>query len=110
MKTFYDLRGGETKNDKPQVETVEGRVIWKTKTHWLIYINPDDHYNPILSKIYKDDMYWTTLIGYIVIPKGVRITSCYFATGLVDGLKNLFKTGKTSTITKSKGEFPEELL
>ena len=110
MKTFYDLRGGEKPGYKSEMESLQGRVIWKTKTHWLIYINPDDYHRSSMSFIHGKDHYWTTLIGYIVIPKGVVITSCYLAKGFWDGLKTLFRSGKTPAVTKTKVEFPEELL
>ena len=110
MKTFYDKRGGIEPGYKSNIDTVQAKVIWKTKTHWLIYVNPDDYYNSAVSFIHGEDVYHTTLIGYIVIPKGLIIHSCYLATGFWDGLKALFRSGETPAVTKTKGEFPEELL
>lgn len=110
MKTFYDKRGGLGVDDGPKIPALQGKVVWKTKTHWLIYISKDDYYNAFISGIEKRDVYHTTLIGYIVIPKGVIIHQCYLATGFWDGLKALFRSGKAVDEIKSKGEFPEELL
>lgn len=110
MKTFYDKRGGIEPGYLSTIDTVQARVIWKTKTHWLIYVSKDDYYNAGMSWMHNEDRYHTTLIGYIVIPKGVRIHSCYLATGFWDGLKALFRSGKTPAVTKTKDEFPEELL
>ena len=110
MKTFYDKRGGQEPGYLSKMPTLEGRVLWRTKTHWLIYISPDDYYDSFLSFLHNEDKYHTTLTGYIVIPKGVYITSCYLASGFWDGFKALFRSGKTPAISKSKGEFPEELL
>lgn len=110
MKTFYDKRGGAEPGHSSNVNTLQGKVIWKTKTHWLIYVDKDDYYNSFLSFVTNEERYHTDLIGYIVIPKGVIIHSCYLATGFWDGVKTLFRSGKTPAVTKSKGEFPEELL
>ena len=110
MRTFYDRRGGDRPGFNASIDEVQARVIWKTKTHWLIYVNPDDYYNSVASYLKDDDIYHTTLIGYIVIPKGVIIHSCYLATGFWDGIKALFRSGETPAVTKTKGEFPEELL
>lgn len=110
MKTFYDKRGGERPGYRSFTDNLQGRVIWKTKTHWLIYIDPDDYYSSHMSWIEGEPRYWTTLIGYIVIPKGVCIRTCYIATGFWDGVKVLFRSRKTPAVTKSKNEFPEELL
>jgi hypothetical protein len=110
MKTFYDLRSGEKPGHKSYMENLQGKVVWKTKTHWLIYIDPDDYYHSDMSWLHGEARYWTTLIGYIVIPKGVCIRTCYIATGFWDGLKALFRSGETPAVTKTKGEFPEELL
>ena len=108
MKTFYDKRGCHGVDDSPNIEALQGRVLWKTKTHWLIYISKDDYYNSFISNLEQRDVYHTTLIGYIVIPRGVIIHQCYLATGFWDGLKALFKSGKAPVVTK--GNFPEELL
>ena len=110
MKTFYDKRGGVEPGYKSNLDTVQGRVIWKTKTHWLIYVSKDDYYNAFISDLQQKDNYHTTLIGYIVIPKGVIIHSCYLATGFWDGLKQLYRSGLGDYPNKSKGAFPEELL
>lgn len=110
MKTFYDKRGGAEPGYNSNVNTLQARVIWKTKTHWLIYVDKDDYYNSFMSFVTNEEHYHTDLIGYIVIPKGVIIHSCYLATGFWDGVKTLFRSGKTPAVTKSKGEFPEELL
>jgi len=110
MKTFYDKRGCRGVDDSPNIEALQGRVLWKTKTHWLIYINKDDYYNSFISNLEQRDVYHTTLIGYIVIPRGVIIHQCYLATGFWDGLKALYRSGLDSYTSNSKGEFPEELL
>ncbi len=110
MKTFYDKRGKYNPKHVGGIDKVEGRVIWKTKTHWLIYVSKDDYYNAFVSNLEQRYNYHTTLIGYIVIPKGVIVNTCYLATGFWDGLKALFRSGKTPAITKTKNEFPEELL
>ena len=110
MRTFYDRRGGDRPGFNTSIDEVQARVIWKTKTHWLIYVNKDDYYASSMSFIDNEDRYHTDLIGYIVIPKGVIIQSCYIAKGFRDGLKALFRSGETPAVTKTKGEFPEELL
>jgi hypothetical protein len=110
MKTFYDKRGGKEPGYLSTLQSVQARVIWRTKTHWLIYVRPDDYYDSVLSFMHNEDRYHTTLTGYIVVPKGVYIKSCYLASGFMDGLRTLFRSGKTPAVTKSKGEFPEELL
>ena len=110
MKTFYDKRGKYDATLVGGIDKVEGRVIWKTKTHWLIYVSKDDYYNAFISDLQQKDNYHTTLIGYIVIPKGVIIHSCYLATGFWDGLKQLYRSGLGDYPNKSKGAFPEELL
>jgi hypothetical protein len=110
MKTFYDKRGGLEPGYRSSIDTVQGRVIWKTKTHWLIYVPKDDYYHSGMSWLHNEDRYHTTLIGFIVIPKGVVVHSCDLATGFWDGLRTLLRSGKTPAVTKSKGEFPEELL
>lgn len=110
MKTFYDKRGKYDPTLVGGIDKVEGRVIWKTKTHWLIYVSKDDYYNALISNLERKNNYHTTLVGYLVIPKGVIIHSCYLATGFWDGLKALLRSGKTPAVTKTKNEFPEELL
>ena len=110
MKTFYDKRGGDEPGYNSSVGTIEGRVIWKTKTHWLIYVSKDDYHHSSMSWIHNEDRYHTTFIGYIVIPKGVIVYSCYLATSFWDGVRTLFRSGKTPAVTKSKVEVPEELL
>lgn len=106
MKTFYDKPPGV----KAGIDSVQGRVIWRTNTHWLIYVNKDDYYNAFVSSLEQRDHYHTTLIGYIVIPKGVIIHSCYLATGFWDGIKRLYKSGLGDNPYKDKGEFPKDLL
>ena len=110
MKTFDDKRGGVEPGYKSSIDTIQGKVLWKTKTHWLIYVSKDDYYNAFISNIEQKDRYHTTFIGYIVIPKGVVVHTCYLATGFWDGLKALLRSGKTPAVTKTKNEFPEELL
>ena len=110
MKTFYDKRGGDRPGIDSYAATLQAKVIWKTKTHGLIDVNPDDYYDSHDSFIEGEDKYLTTLIGYVVIPKGLYIQSCYNAKGLWDGLKALFRSGNTPAVTKTKDEFPEELL
>ena len=95
MKTFYDIRSKENVHEKTHVP-LQARVIWKTKTHFLIKV-------PIENEV-------NNLKGYMVIPRTIYIYKVYFATGLWDGLKALFRGGETPPITKAKGEFPEELL
>ena len=110
MKTFYDRRADVEPGYIVKTDNIQAKVIWKTKSHMLIYVNPNDYYNSAVSFIQGEDVYHTTLIGYVVIPKGVIIYSCYLATGFWDGLKALFRSGSTPAVTKTKGEFPEELL
>lgn len=110
MKTFYDRRNGDRPGYNTFVDEVQARVIWKTKTHWFIYVNKDDYYDSAMSFIQGEEKYHTDLIGYIVVPKGIIIRSGYFAKGFWDGLKALFRSGETPAVTKTKGEFPEELL
>ena len=95
MKTFYDTRGRENVHEKTYVP-LQARVIWKTKTHFLIKV-------PIENEV-------NNLKGYMVIPRTIYIYKVYFATGFWDGLKALFRSGETPAVTKTKGEFPEELL
>jgi hypothetical protein len=96
MKTFYDKRGKSNVHEKKEFLPLQARVIWKTKTHWLIYVPVENQVN--------------NLRGYMVVPRTVYIYEVYFATGFWDGLKALFRSGKTPAVTKSKVEFPEELL
>jgi hypothetical protein len=110
MKTFYDRRSGDRAPYNTSIDEVEATVIWKTKTHWLIYVDKNDYYSSAMSFRNNEDMYHTDLIGYIVIPKGVIIQSCYIAKSFWDGVKALFRSGETPAVTKTKGEFPEELL
>lgn len=110
MKTFYDKRGKYDPRLVSGINKVEGKVLWKTKTHWLIYVSKDDYYDALMSNLERKDNYHTTLVGYLVIPKGVIIHSCYLATGFWDGLKALYRSGLSSYASNSKTELPEELL
>lgn len=96
MKTFYDIRGKKNVHEKKDFLPLQAKVIWKTKTHFLIKVPVENQVN--------------NLRGYMVVPRTVYIYEVYFATGFWDGLKALFRSGKTPAVTKTKGEFPEELL
>lgn len=82
MKTFYDMRGklNWSINDSKEFLPLQARVIWKTKTHFLIKV-------PIENQI-------NNLRGYIVIPRTIYIYKVYLAEGLIDGLKALFNNGQ----------------
>jgi hypothetical protein len=80
MKTFYDKRGCRGVDDSPNIEALQGRVLWKTKTHWLIYISKDDYYNSFISNLEQRDVYHTTLIWVHCNSKRCNYTSmlsCY---------------------------------
>lgn len=96
MRTFYDARGKANVHEEKEYLPLQAKVIWKTKTHWLIYVPVENQVN--------------NLRGYMVVNRTVYIYQVYFATGFWDGIKALFRRGKTPAVTKSKGEFPEELL
>jgi len=80
MKTFYDMRGKFSVHEPKDFVPLQARVIWKTKTHFLIKV-------PIENQI-------NNLRGYIVIPRTIYIYKVYLAEGFLDGLKTLFNNGQ----------------
>ena len=112
MKTFYDRRADVEPGYIVKTDNIQAKVIWKTKSHMLIYVNDKNPIKSDLKKIFGDMVYYAPLAGYLVIPKSENIYTCYFAKGFWDGLISLFKNSRrlAPSSSKTKVEFPEELL
>jgi hypothetical protein len=77
MRLFYDSRGFYRSKNK-NTQLLLGRVLWKRKDYWLLWISPSD----------------SQITGFIVTPKTVYLYNIYLATNLWDAFKYFLKITK----------------
>lgn len=82
MRTFYDFRNQDNKD--PKKYPVQGRVIFKSKFYWLIWLPRDVH--PL-------DRH--NLHGFIVAPRTIYLYNIYIGRGFWDAFKYFIKLIKS---------------
>jgi hypothetical protein len=82
MRTFYDFRTPDWK--RPKKHPLQGRVIFRLKDKWLLWI-------------YQDTSILDTnqlIKGFIVCPKTIYLYDVYLSKNIWDSFKYLFKKTK----------------